>query len=205
SETTLSRYGVTGLDDLTAITPNAYTSSFYGVEGAVNLRGTLAENYFRGFRRAENRGTYATPLLGQITILRGPPTPVIGPGQIGGLVDFAPAAVRENRVTATYGAYEKRNLMLQAGTPLALGPAAGRVSLRAELDDSYSFYRGLHPRRQNLSLSADLTMGGWSLSGDYLFHHSEGEVQTPGWNRLTQALIDSGTYITGRNTLLRDA
>jgi iron complex outermembrane receptor protein len=30
-------------------------------------------------------------------------------------------------------------------------------------------------------------------------------VQTPGWNRLTQALIDNGTYITGRNTSLKDA
>ena len=73
SETALARYGVTGLDDLTALIPNSYTSSFYGVEGSVNLRGTLAENYFRGFKRAENRGTYATPLQGQITILRGPP------------------------------------------------------------------------------------------------------------------------------------
>jgi iron complex outermembrane receptor protein len=205
SETTLSRYGVTGLDDLTAITPNAYTSSFYGVEGSVNLRGTLAENYFRGFRRAENRGTYATPLQGQITILRGPPTPVMGPGKVGGLVDFAPAAVNQNRVTLTYGAYEKRNLMLQAGTAVALGGMEGRVSLRAALDDSHSFYRGLHPRRQSLSLSADLASGGWSLSGDYLFHHSDGEVQTPGWNRLTQALIDNGTYITGRDTSLVDA
>jgi iron complex outermembrane receptor protein len=58
SDTTLERYGVTGVDTLSAITPSAYTASYYGVEGAVNLRGTLAESYFRGFKRAENRGTY---------------------------------------------------------------------------------------------------------------------------------------------------
>ena len=62
SDTTIDRYGITGVDTLTAITPSAYTASFYGVEGAVNLRGTLAESYFRGFKRADNRGTYATPL-----------------------------------------------------------------------------------------------------------------------------------------------
>ena len=56
SDTTVDRYGVTGVDTLTAITPSAYTASFYGVEGAVNLRGTLAESYFRGFKRADNRG-----------------------------------------------------------------------------------------------------------------------------------------------------
>jgi len=205
SETTLSRYGVTGLDDLTAITPNAYTASFYGVDGAVNLRGTLAENYFRGFKRAENRGTYATPLQGQVTILRGPPTPVMGAGKVGGLVDFAPAAITQDSVTLSYGAHEMRKLAAQGGRPIAMGGWHGRISARAKAEDSFSFYRGLHPRRQNLSLSADLAQGGWSLSADYLFFHSDGEVQTPGWNRLTQALIDSGTYITGRNTSVRDA
>src|SRR5215469_2923447 len=35
SDTTLDRYGVTGVDTLTAITPSAYTASYYGVEGAV--------------------------------------------------------------------------------------------------------------------------------------------------------------------------
>jgi len=62
SDTTIARYGITGVNDLTAITPSAYTASYYGVEGSVSLRGTLAENYFRGFKRAENRGTYSTPL-----------------------------------------------------------------------------------------------------------------------------------------------
>ena len=205
SETTLARYGVSGLDDLTAITPGAYTASFYGVDGAVNLRGTLAENYFRGFKRAENRGTFATPLQGQITILRGPPTPVMGAGKVGGLVDFAPAAITENSVTLTYGAYEQRKLAAQGGIAIALGGADGRIGVRAEAEDSFSFYRGLHPRRQSLSLSADLAGGDWAFSGDYFFFHSDGEVQTPGWNRLTQALINNGTFITGRNTSLRDA
>ncbi len=205
SETTLSRYGVTGLDDLTAITPNAYTASFYGVDGAVNLRGTLAENYFRGFKRAENRGTYATPLQGEITILRGPPTPVMGAGKVGGMVDFAPAAIYHDSITVTYGAYEQRRLAAQAGIGISIAGAEGRLSARADVEDSHSFYRGLHPRRQSLSLNADLAQGPWSLSADYLFFHADGEVQTPGWNRLTQALIDDGTYITGRDTSLADA
>ena len=35
-------------------------------------------------------------------------------------------------------------------------------------------------------------------------YRSRGYVQTPGWNRLTQALVDHRTYITGRNTVLVD-
>ena len=55
---------------------------------AVNLRGTLAESYFRGFKRAENRGTYSTPLADAagIEILRGPPSPIYGAVTLKGAV-----------------------------------------------------------------------------------------------------------------------
>jgi iron complex outermembrane receptor protein len=213
SDTTLSRYGIDGVDALTAITPNAYTGSFYGVEGAVNLRGTQAESYFRGFKRAENRGTYATPLgdAARIDILRGPPSPIYGPGKVGGLVDFVPMtggpdpSGREGQVSLTAGSYSKRNLAAAYGVPLALGDGAGGIRLYGELDDSFSFYRGLHPTHQLLEASGDTAWGAWSLSGDYLYYHANGDVQTPGWNRLTQSLIDSGTYVTGRDTSLTDA
>ena len=36
SDTTIARYGISGVNDLTAITPSAYTASYYGVEGAVS-------------------------------------------------------------------------------------------------------------------------------------------------------------------------
>ena len=205
SDVTLGRYGVEGLDDLTAITPSSYTGSFYGVEGSVNLRGTLADNYFRGFRRAENRGTYATPLTGDVTILRGPPSPVYGAGKVGGLVDISPAVAPADRVTVTYGAYEKRNLTAQGSLPVTAGGLQGSLSARGEIDDSFSFYRGLHPSYQSLTLGADFAAGPWLLSANYAFYHADGQVQTPGWNRLTQDLIDHGTYITGRNTSLKDA
>jgi iron complex outermembrane receptor protein len=212
SDTTIARYGINGVDDLTAITPSAYTGSYYGVEGAVNLRGTLAENYFRGFKRAENRGTYSTPLgdAAGLEILRGPPSPIYGAGKVGGLVNFIPKTVGADdsfggEVTASYGSYSKRNITAQIGAPVVVGDAAGGIHAYGELDDSYSFYRGLHPTHQLLELSGDLALGEWSLAADYMFYHSNGDVQTPGWNRLTQNLIDNGTYITGRNTSLTDA
>jgi iron complex outermembrane receptor protein len=212
SDATIARYGVSGVNDLTAITPSAYTASYYGVEGAVSLRGTLAENYFRGFKRAENRGTYSTPLsdAAGIEILRGPPSPVYGAGKVGGLVNFLPKSAAANdslggEVTLTYGSYQKRNLTAQVSAPVALGALAGGLHAYGEVDDSFSFYRGIHPSHQLLELSGTLAEGDWSFAADYMYYHANGDVQTPGWNRLTQALIDSGTYITGRNTSLRDA
>src|SRR3954469_3608460 len=132
SDSTIARYGITGVNDLTAITPSAYTASYYGVEGSVSLRGTLAENYFRGFKRAENRGTYSTPLsdAAGIEILRGPPSPIYGAGKVGGMVNFLPKTVRANdalggEVTLTYGSYSKRNATAQISAPVAMGEAAG--------------------------------------------------------------------------------
>jgi iron complex outermembrane recepter protein len=83
-----------------------------------------------------------------------------------------------------------------------LGAAQGGVHAYGEIDDSFSFYRGIHPSHQLLELTGTLTQDAWSFSADYMYYHSNGDVQTPGWNRLTQALIDNGTYITGRNTSL---
>jgi iron complex outermembrane recepter protein len=212
SDATIDRYGINGVNDLTAITPSAYTASYYGVEGAVSLRGTLAENYFRGFKRAENRGTYSTPLADAagIEILRGPPSPIYGAGKVGGLVNFLPKTVAADdsfggEATLTYGSYSKRNATLQISTPVSLGAAAGGIHAYGEVDDSFSFYRGIHPSHQLVELSGGLAQGDWSFSADYMYYHSNGDVQTPGWNRLTQALIDNGTYITGRNTSLKDA
>src|ERR1051325_3289524 len=120
SDSTIARYGIAGVNDLTAITPSAYTASYYGVEGSVSLRGTLAENYFRGFKRAENRGTYSTPLsdAAAIEILRGPPSPIYGAGKVGGLVNFLPKSgagidAMSGEITATYGSNQKRNATAQ--------------------------------------------------------------------------------------------
>ena len=107
-------------------------------------------------------------------------------------------------VTVTYGSYEKRNATAQIGMPIGLGEASGGLHAYGELDDSFSFYRGLHPSHQLLELSGNLALRDWTFAADYMYYHSNGDVQTPGWNRLTQNLIDSGTYITGRNSSLRD-
>jgi iron complex outermembrane receptor protein len=119
SDTTLQRYGIETIDGLTAVSPGTYTASFYGVPGALNIRGTLAENYFRGFKRIENRGTYSTPIgaADQIQIVRGPPTPIYGSGKVGGMLNFIPKSGKNEggylseptgEVTATYGSYNGR-------------------------------------------------------------------------------------------------
>lgn len=217
SDVTLERYGVLTLDGVTKVSPGTNTASFYGVPGSLNIRGTLAENYFRGFKRVENRGTYSTPIGGasRIEILRGPPTPVYGAGKVGGLVNFIPKSARdegrllaepEGEVSATFGDYNKKLVTGQFGAPVTLGQARGGVFVYGEAEDSHSYYKGVYPRHQTLELSSDFDLGGgWSTAFGGMVYHSDGDVQTPGWNRLTQDLIDHGVYITGRDTSLIDA
>ena len=217
SDVTLDRYGILTLDRLTAVSPGTYTDSFYGVAGSVEIRGTLAENYFQGFKRIENRGTYTTPIgdAAELQILRGPPEPNFGPGKVGGLVNFIPKSAQDSgaylthpigEIALTGGSYDKKNATAQAGLPVDLSAVHGGVYAYGEVEDSGNFYDGIHPRHQLGELSVNFDLGGgWSTAFDGMVLHSTGDVQTPGWNRVTQALISSRTYVTGRNTVLVDA
>jgi len=216
SDTTLERYGVRSIEDLTAVAPGAFTATYYGVPGAVNLRGTLAETYFRGFKRIENRGTYPTPIgaAERIEIVRGPPTPVYGPGKVGGFLNFVPKTAHTTQGYLTQptgdievegGAYNQKKLSGRLGAPLKLGGAEGGVYAFVEAEDGVRYYRGIHPKHVTGQIAADFDLGGgFSVAFGGMIYRSEGAVQTPGWNRVTQALIDNGTYQTGRDTTLRD-
>lgn len=219
SDETLDAYGVTTVNDLASVSPGTYTASFYGVEGAVNVRGLLAETYFHGFKRIENRGTYQTPLgaTSRVDILRGPPTANFGPGKVGGSMNLEPktAKISEDagyltevtgEVSGTFGSYDKKNGSFQAGIPLNFGQTDGGIYVYGELEDSGSFYNGIDPEHQLLQVTGDFDMNnGWAFKMGGMFYHSDGYVQTPGWNRLTQDLIDNGTYTTGRDTSVVDS
>ena len=216
SDAALERYGITTIDKLVEISPSSYTGSFYGVPGSLNIRGTLAESYFDGFKRVENRGTYATPIgdASEIEIVRGPPNPIFGAGKVGGLLNFIPKTAKDTgayietptgEIAVTGGDYDKKEVALQGGAPLMLGGLQGGLYGYLDADDSHSFYHGIYPKRQTGEISADVNLPqGWTTAFEGMVYHSDGDVQTPGWNRLTQALIDNGTYVTGRNTTLVD-
>ena len=212
NDTTIQRYGIQTINDLVAISPSSYTASFYGVPGSLDVRGTLADNYFLGFRLIENRGTYSTPIgdASQIDVVRGPPSPIYGPGKVGGFLNFVPKSIKSESLTrpvgeidVTGGSYGKKNISAQAGAPMNIGTAEGGIYAYGEVDDSDSFYEGIHPKHQLGEVSVDYSLpGGWETSFDALVYHSTGDVQTPGWNRLTPQLISSQTYVTGQNTSL---
>jgi iron complex outermembrane receptor protein len=214
SDVTIQRYGIQTIDDLVAVAPGTFTASFYGVAGSLNIRGTYAENYFQGFKLIENLGTFTTPVgdAAQIQIVRGPPSPIYGPGFVGGMLNFIPKSAKDSgayltaptgEIDVTGGDYQKKNITAQYGAPVKIGDVRGGLYAYGEFDDSHSYYRGIYPEHEMGELSGKFdTPGNWTISLDAMYYHSTGDVQTPGWNRLTQGLIDNQTYITGRNTAL---
>ena len=44
------------------VSSGTFTGSYFGIPGSVFIRGDIGDNFFRGFRRVENRGNYETPV-----------------------------------------------------------------------------------------------------------------------------------------------
>jgi iron complex outermembrane receptor protein len=217
SDETIARFAIETVDDLAAVAPGTFTGSFFGVPGSVTLRGNRADNYFRGFKRVENPGTFPTPIGAseRIEVVRGPTPAIYGAGRVGGFVNVTPlTALTQKKIGergrllelgAIAGSYEKRIVNGSAGLAFDLGDRDAGVYAFAEYENSESFYHGVAPERLLVQAAFTLTdQDRWSLETGGAFYSSEGYKQTPGWNRITQALIDDGTYIAGVDTDLRD-
>ncbi len=212
----IERFNIDSVDDLATIAPGTFTGSFFGVPGSVTIRGNRADSYFRGFKRAENPGTFPTPIGAseRIEVVRGTTPALYGAGRVGGFVNVTPlTALTQRRIGAegslveiggTLGSWGKRIAHGSAGASFDLGGRKGGLYGYLEYENSDSFYRGVEPERFLFQGAATLGDDRWSLEIGGAFYSSKGYRQTIGWNRVTQDLIDNGVYITGRDTDLSD-
>lgn len=217
SAKTMERYAIYDIDDLITTTPGTFGGSFFGVPGAVSIRGDIGENYFRGFKRVVNNGLFPTPVRSseRIEIIRGPSPAIYGAARIGGLMNFHPKTTAaagmsasdgaSGNISVTGGSFSRQNISGQLDLPFLMGDRETGFSAYVELEDSEHYFKGREPQHELFQVTfvhelpgdARLEIGG-------MYFHSEGYFQTPGWNRLTQDLVDNGTYITGRDTDLVD-
>ncbi|MGY8891705.1 MAG: TonB-dependent siderophore receptor [Pseudomonadales bacterium] len=206
----MERFNMGDIDELIVLAPGTFTQSFFGVAGGLDVRGTPGETYFRGVRRLDNPGNYPTPIgaSDRVDIVRGPASPIYGPSKIGGYLNFNPksARIEENgsfiesntgALSYTTGNWDKSILTAEVGGP---GEVFGKdlgFYLYGELENSGSYYNNSATDQTLLQGSFDVD---WSdntrLQFGGMYHRYEGN-QIAGWNRLTQDLIDHGTYITG--------
>lgn len=218
SDTTMERYGIEDIDDFITTTPGTFGGSFFGVPGAVSIRGSVSETYYRGFKRALNQGLFPTPIgsSDRVEIVRGPVPVIYGAGRVGGLLNFHPKTADGEGVTTedgmqgsvsfTGGSYGKKNGSIELIVPFKLAGRESGLSIYSEIEDSNHFYKGREPEHQLVQFAFTHELpAGFSVETGGMYYHSDGYYQTPGWNRVTQDLIDNGTYITGRDTDLVDS
>jgi len=204
----LNKTIITGINDLVALTPGSFTQSFFGVAGSLDVRGTAGENYFRGVRRIDNPGNYPTPIgaSDSIDIVRGPASPIFGPSKVGGYLNFHPKfklavdgdqSEPTGEIQATGGSWGKKVLHAEVSGPSTLFGKALGYSLYGESENSGSYYQNTHTSQTIAQASFDLKISD-TLHSEFgvMYQYFKGN-QIAGWNRVTQQLIDNGTYITG--------
>ncbi|BBC73843.1 TonB-dependent receptor [Altererythrobacter sp. B11] len=205
----MERFGVTDIYDLVAQAPGSFTNSFFGVGGALDIRGTPGEVYFRGVRRLDNPGNYPTPIGAseRIDIIRGPASPIYGPSKTGGYMNFVPKSARvqggkllsgpQGEISYTTGSWNKSVLKGEVRGPAVIGSTEFGYSLYAEVEDSGSYYDNMSTNQTILQAAFDNQItSNLRIEFGGMYHRFRGQ-QNGGWNRLTQELVDNGTYITG--------
>ena len=205
----MERFGIDDIYGLVAQSPGTFTNSFFGVGGALDIRGQAGETYFRGVKRLDNPGNYPTPIgaSDRIDIVRGPASPIYGPSKSGGYMNFVPKSARiaggkymaepEGEVSYTGGSWDKSVLSASLTGPGNLFGQAFGYNLYAELEDSGSYYENISTEQTILQAAFDTQLTD-NLRAEFgvMYHDFDG-AQNGGWNRLSQDLIDNGTYITG--------
>lgn len=212
----IDRYNIENVNDFVRIAAGTYTGNYFGVPGALDVRGDRADNLFRGFRRVENRGNYPTPLGATefVEIIKGPMPVSFGPGKVGGALNFYPKTAKSEtaqildaptgKVSVTVGSYDKYIGSIEYGAPFMLGDKPGGYYAYIRGEDSGSFYNNVFSEgilgqlAFNVDLSDDLRIEFGTMA------HYSNLAQNLGWNRVTQDLIDDGTYITGSDTDIQD-
>ena len=212
----IKTYGLRSVDDLVRLTPGAFTSSFFGIRGSMDIRGEASDNYFRGFRRINNPGAFNTIVRGAHTleILRGPVSPLYGSGSVGGQLNYSPKTAKSEtakyiteptgRVDLTMGMYNQRILSAEYGTPLEIDGKQAGMYVFVEAEDSDSFYHGYEPSSELVQVAFDLDASDSTTIEFGIQHQTTDSIQVPGWTRVTQDLVDNGTYITGTPSSLND-
>ena len=209
SDEQMERCNVSDIDEMVAFAPGTFTQSFFGVAGSLDIRGNPGEAYFRGVKRLDNPGNYPTPIgaSSRIDIVRGPASPIYGPSKIGGYLNFNPKSARassgqyldepKGALSYTHGTWEKSILTAEVGGPATVAGKEMGYYVYGEVENSGSYYENSATDQSILQASFNVDLAdNLRIEFGGMYHKYNGN-QVAGWNRLTQELVDNGTYITG--------
>jgi outer membrane receptor protein involved in Fe transport len=210
SEQQITLFGISTVEDLTRLVPGTYTTTRYGLQGGVNVRGVPSDMYFRGMKRLQMQGHVRTVLsaMDGIEVIKGPPSPIYGMGRIGGYENFTPKSSRATTgvytretsgfVQTTQGSYNRNEVQGGLGGPFNPGNKTGGYYIFGLWEDSDTYVKqvGAKQRFFQGTTSVDNMIGNFRLEFG-------GQLQTSitsgaYMNRVTQDMLDNGTYLAGQ-------
>lgn len=200
---------LSAVEDLVRLVPGAYTTTRYGIQGAIDIRNVPGDTYFRGMKRLtlQGHGRSVLAAMDSIEVVRGPPSPVDGMGEIGGFTNLVPKSGRariggyldrdQGFAQLVVGAWDRKEFAAGIGGPLRVFGKEGGYYNYALLEDSGGYTRNV-PVRQKLlqaAVSLDDFVGPFRIESGVNFQesHTAGALL----NRITQELVDRGRYIRG--------
>jgi iron complex outermembrane recepter protein len=209
SDDLMASYGIETALDVAKIVPSTFTTSIFGINGNVNIRGVASDTYFRGVKRLENTQLFPTPItaMSRLDVVRGPPSPLYGPGKVGGYTNFVPKSARAKtgkylesptgKAVVTLGSFDKKAGSAEVGGPVTVFGKRGGYYVYTNLEDSDTFYENVPFKQRILQSSFDYEINE-SLHLEFgQMYQYWGGTELAGWNRLTQELIDTGMYNAG--------
>jgi hypothetical protein len=187
------------------LTSSSYSDAAFGQPAVPRIRGQYADMFFNGMRDSFSANGYGAPVsfngTDSIDIIKGPASVQGGPGAgVGGVIDITTKMPSDKFVglfDVEVDSQQKRRAMIDVGGPLTSDTAA-RVSFSS--DDSGSYYNDMFFHQQ--SLYAALVSQITPKYTIFINGSVENTIyrENDGVNRVNQALIDSGTYLTGGPT-----
>ena len=220
SDEAIDLFGLSAVEDLVRLAPGVFTTTRYGVQGAVDVRAVPADMFFRGMRRLslQGHGRSVLAAMDTIEIVGGPPSPIHGLGKIGGYTNVVPKSGRaqtgsyltevQGFAQAIGGNYERREVSLGAGGPLSMldrFDKHGGYYIYGLNEDSGSYAKGVPVKQQILqaAVSIDDFAGPMRLEAGANYQVSRTAGALTG--RFTQDLVDNGRYIRGTPLVDLDA
>jgi len=203
SKTQLDALDVQNPGGFSYLTASAYSDASFGQPNVPRIRGQYADMFYNGMRDSFTLNGYGAPIsfnmVDSIDIVKGPASVQGGPGSgVGGSIDIATKLPSMTEFATTFNLevddQQKRIAGFDVGGPLAAN-VAGRLSFTS--NDSGSYYNDMlfHQQSVYAAVVVDVTPNYTvSLNGDFTDTKYR---ENDGINRVNQALIDNGTYLTG--------
>lgn len=220
SAETIDLFGLSAVEDLVRLVPGVYTTTRFGIQGAVDVRAVPADTFFRGMRRLslQGHGRSVLAAMDTIEIVGGPPSPIYGMGKIGGYTNLVPKSGRaqsggylnevQGFAQAIGGEYQRREVSFGVGGPLSAlerFDKQGGYYIYGLGEDSDSFAAGVPVKQDVLqaAVSIDDFAGPLRLEAGTSYQVSRTAGALTG--RFTQDLVDSSSYIRGTPLINLDA